>query len=504
MSYNQMIQRKSYTLALILFLSIILRAIVNGIYIGMASVVPYFLGAVVLTGLLLLMVRFVHPVAMMFVMVGFLSAFTMVLMVAFPCTTNYLMFFLLMFFVVIYEDIRPIIMQAIICCIAMVYFYSRYAEEMAASWSPDAMAISLVYVGSAMFVFIALCRFSKEQLHNEEESRSQAMDQTEQNEKLLHQIRKSVRTLENTSQNLSESIATTKEISSQIGIAAGNVSDSVLAEAEKTTNIKSQVEEGVTRIREVSDASTSMQDLSQLNADRVHEGGQRVEDLSQKMEELNLQMSDIANAVSSLTDQTSHIVEILGELNSITSQTNLLSLNASIEAARAGEAGRGFAVVADEIRNLSENSKSFSDQIHDIVNTIASQTDALTRELSVGREEVSNCMEHAQTVSGFFQEIDRNTNQVVSKAEDIANRSLEMDTIMSEMLANVSEITENIESTSAAMEEINASISSFGGSVEHVIHGYRDITDITADLVEASNKSRSIRDHAREKRGLTT
>ena len=118
MSYNQMIQRKSYNLALILFLSIILRAIVNGIYIGMASVVPYFLGAIVITGLLLLMVRFVHPVAMMFVMVGFLSAFTMVLMVAFPCTTNYLMFFLLMFFVVIYEDIRPIIMQAIICCIA--------------------------------------------------------------------------------------------------------------------------------------------------------------------------------------------------------------------------------------------------------------------------------------------------------------------------------------------------------------------------------------------------
>ena len=84
MSYNQMIQRKSYTLALILFLSIILRAIVNGIYIGMASVVPYFLGAIVITGFLLLMVRFVHPVAMMFVMVGFLSAFTMVLMVAFP------------------------------------------------------------------------------------------------------------------------------------------------------------------------------------------------------------------------------------------------------------------------------------------------------------------------------------------------------------------------------------------------------------------------------------
>lgn len=61
-------------------------------------------------------------------------------MLAFPCTTNYLMFFLTIFFVVINEDIRPIIMQTVICAAAMAVFYVRYADRLAETWTADAMA----------------------------------------------------------------------------------------------------------------------------------------------------------------------------------------------------------------------------------------------------------------------------------------------------------------------------------------------------------------------------
>ena len=61
-------------------------------------------------------------------------------MLTFPCTTNYLMFFLAIFFVVIYEDIRPIIMQTVICAAAMAVFYVRYADRLAETWTADAMA----------------------------------------------------------------------------------------------------------------------------------------------------------------------------------------------------------------------------------------------------------------------------------------------------------------------------------------------------------------------------
>lgn len=86
----------------------------------------------------------------MYLMVILMSIICIVLMIAFPCTTNYLMFFLAIFFVVIYEDIRPIILQTAICAIAMIAFYFKYTDKLAETWSPDAMAMCVVYLVSGM------------------------------------------------------------------------------------------------------------------------------------------------------------------------------------------------------------------------------------------------------------------------------------------------------------------------------------------------------------------
>uniref|UniRef100_UPI0025F0059B methyl-accepting chemotaxis protein n=1 Tax=Nevskia sp. TaxID=1929292 RepID=UPI0025F0059B len=77
-----------------------------------------------------------------------------------------------------------------------------------------------------------------------------------------------------------------------------------------------------------------------------------------------------ANSVQHIDAMVKHldaIFELLGDVTTIADQTNLLALNAAIEAARAGEAGRGFAVVAEEVRNLSERSTSFNEQIRKLV-----------------------------------------------------------------------------------------------------------------------------------------
>jgi methyl-accepting chemotaxis protein len=79
------------------------------------------------------------------------------------------------------------------------------------------------------------------------------------------------------------------------------------------------------------------------------------------------QSSATVGQIDEMVRQLDAIFELLGDVKSIADQTNLLALNAAIEAARAGEAGRGFAVVAEEVRNLSERSTSFNEQIRKLV-----------------------------------------------------------------------------------------------------------------------------------------
>jgi len=95
--------------------------------------------------------------------------------------------------------------------------------------------------------------------------------------------------------------------------------------------------------------------------------GALMENLVGVMSEASHQSAQSVQRIDSMVKHLDAIFELLGDVKTIADQTNLLALNAAIEAARAGEAGRGFAVVAEEVRNLSERSTSFNEQIRKLV-----------------------------------------------------------------------------------------------------------------------------------------
>ncbi|HSW14195.1 MAG TPA: methyl-accepting chemotaxis protein [Solimonas sp.] len=91
--------------------------------------------------------------------------------------------------------------------------------------------------------------------------------------------------------------------------------------------------------------------------------------LVESLAQASRQSATSAGQIDDMVKHLDAIFDLLGDVKTIADQTNLLALNAAIEAARAGEAGRGFAVVAEEVRNLSERSTSFNEQIRKLVSS---------------------------------------------------------------------------------------------------------------------------------------
>ncbi|MFT6386759.1 MAG: methyl-accepting chemotaxis protein [Cellvibrionaceae bacterium] len=115
------------------------------------------------------------------------------------------------------------------------------------------------------------------------------------------------------------------------------------------------------------------------------------------------------------------IGEVIGMINTIAEQTNLLALNAAIEAARAGEAGRGFAVVADEVRNLSIKTQESTLKIEKMIQVIQTDVDNVMKTMHESREASKSSVENIDQVKKQFDLIHQQINQITVKSYVIYN-----------------------------------------------------------------------------------
>lgn len=129
----------------------------------------------------------------------------------------------------------------------------------------------------------------------------------------------------------------------------------------------------------------------------VAEIAKNIEKTSMQMKQVSGKQVEVSMAANEIEAAVTSSMEIIGSIQSIASQTNLLSLNASIEAARAGEAGRGFAVVATEVQALSNSTKETTEHIsekltnvNDSVKGIMAKIKEIGDSIEKETEEISN------------------------------------------------------------------------------------------------------------------
>jgi methyl-accepting chemotaxis protein len=190
----------------------------------------------------------------------------------------------------------------------------------------------------------------------------------------------------------------------------------------------------------------------------------------------------------SLLDEMNEITNILDEINAISSQTNLLSLNASIEAARAGEYGRGFGVVADEIRSLSIQSATASNNIKAILDKLADTTGIVSKQINDGAKAAETGVNKVERLKDIFDGITystTNAHNVVTEEyriieavrDDFEDIEREIETLMAtteENAAMINSIAENIATQNGSVGNVEKGIFNISSLSEHLGQHFAD------------------------------
>ncbi len=183
-----------------------------------------------------------------------------------------------------------------------------------------------------------------------------------------------------------------------------------------------------------------------------------------------------AKAVESLGSRSDQIGEIIGTIEDIADQTNLLALNAAIEAARAGEQGRGFAVVADEVRALAERTTRATREIGGMIKAIQQDTKGAVLAMEEGVREVSKGSEKAVDSGRALEKILQQINDVNSQIHQVATAAEEQTATTSEISNNMLQITEVVAKTSKGAHESAAAadrLSSLAADLKRIVSQFK-------------------------------
>ena len=247
-------------------------------------------------------------------------------------------------------------------------------------------------------------------------------------------------------------------------------------QAQEIAGVSAAINEMAVSIDQVSANAAQSTAVAKRSVAIAYNGAEVVQRSIEGMNTIREQIQETSKRIKRLGESSQEIGDIVGLINDIADQTNVLALNAAIQASMAGEAGRGFAVVADEVQRLAERSANATKQIETLVKTIQADTNEAVMSMESTTTEVVRGAHLAKDAGEALEEVQSVSNtlaDLIQNISDAAQQQASSAGHISKTMEVIQDITSQTSSGTLATARSVGQLNEMAANLQESVSGFK-------------------------------
>ena len=251
--------------------------------------------------------------------------------------------------------------------------------------------------------------------------------------------------------------------------------------AAENEELASRTEQQASSLQQTASSMEEMTSTVQQNTENARQATELAVQNASSTRDTREQMQQLVARMQRIAQSAEKMAEMIGVIDGIAFQTNILALNASVEAARAGEHGRGFAVVASEVRNLASRSADAAQEIRKMIESTTQEVSGGRGAVEQAERAIDNVMQQVSRVSELMESISTASSEQSSGIGQINSAIAEMDNVTQQNATKVQTIAVSADNLALETFELANVVDAFrleGAQEENIHSGYRRLHQV--------------------------